>query len=359
MPCEVKRYLDTMTTSKSRGTRSSLGGTLFLSVLPRSIAGILGAALFLGGPACSPRDSGSGAFDLFILTDAGGLGDRGKNDLIWRGCQRFAEETGEPAVKIERGDPANIAEGREQLKAALAAGADAVVVGSGYWQGDVRELARRYNRTKFILVEGREGSGNIKAVNYPVSDTGYLMGVAAAAAVPAGGFGFLAGRENGLTRELAAGYAAGVRSEIPSAIVSTAYLGRNFDSSLDRARARAAAQRMFRNDTGVIFAAAGACNEAIAAEAKDQDKLVIGFESNQNYLERGYVITSLNIRWDEVVFEELTALRDGRFKGGVRSLPISSEYIDYPIDANNRALIPADAIMKIEAARQRLACGRR
>jgi len=342
-----------------RGTLSSLGGAIFLSALPRTVRAVLAGVFILAGLSCSPRGSLPGTFDLFILTDAGGLGDRGKNDLIWRGCQRFAEETGEPAVKIEKGDPTTVAEGREQLKTALAAGADAVVVGSCYWQKDVLDLARRYPRTKFIVLEGREGSGNVKAVNYPVSDTGYLMGVAAAAAVPAGGFGFLAGREDELTRELAAGFAAGVRSEIPAAIVSTAFLGRDFGSSLDRGRARASARRMFLSDTGVIFAAAGVSNETIAAEAKDQGKLVIGFESNQNYLERGYVITSLNIRWDEVIFEELTALRDRRFKGGVRSLPIGSEYICYPIDANNRALIPADAVLKIEAARQRLACGRR
>jgi basic membrane protein A len=115
------------------------------------------------------------------------------------------------------------------------------------------------------------------------------------------------------------------------------------------------ADELFDGGADVIFAAAGCANAEIAAVAKEHEKLVIGYESNQNYLERGYVITSLNIRWDDVVFEELCAAGHGASAGGVRELDIASEHICYPIDDNNRALIPAEAIRKIEAARQRLA----
>jgi basic membrane lipoprotein Med (substrate-binding protein (PBP1-ABC) superfamily) len=107
----------------------------------------------------------------------------------------------------------------------------------------------------------------------------------------------------------------------------------------------------------VIFAAAGLANADVAAVAKEKEKLIIGYESNQNYLERGYVVTSLNLRWDEVIFEELAAAAAGTFAGGEREMGLASERISYPIDDNNRSLIPAEAIRKIEAARQRLAAG--
>ena len=180
---------------------------------------------------------------------------------------------------------------------------------------------------------------------------------AAAAAVPTGNYAFLGGRKDSVTEELAAGYSDGVRSENPSSTIKLVYMGEEFASSVDSDRARTMADDLFAGGAAVIFAAAGGANADIAAVAKEHERLVIGYESNQNYLERGYVITSLNIRWDDVIFEELCAIGHGGVAGGVRELDIASEHICYPIDDNNRALIPAEAIRKIEAARQRLAAG--
>ena len=49
-------------------------------------------------------------FEIAVVMDAGGLGDKGKNDMVWRGCQRFAEESRESA-KISSCEPSTEAEG--------------------------------------------------------------------------------------------------------------------------------------------------------------------------------------------------------------------------------------------------------
>jgi basic membrane protein A len=335
-----------------RGTGSSRWGTVFLW-------GSAAAALTAAWGAGCARDHGDArAFTVFVITDAGGLGDHGKNDMVWRACQQLAEESVDVPVKVEYRAPASWPEGRSSLAEAARTGADVVVVASPGWEADALALARRYPRVAFIVVGGTRGGANVKALTYPLPDAGYLMGIAAAAAVPSGGYGFIGGREDEAARALAAGFAAGVAAERPGVPVGTAYLGRDFGAPAAHARARGISRKMFENGVAVIFAAAGPANVDIAATARECNRLVIGYESNQNYLERGYVLTSLNIRWDEVVLEELRAAAAGRFRGGVRRIPIGSEYITYPIDANNRALIPADAVRKIEAARQRLACGR-
>jgi basic membrane protein A len=308
--------------------------------------------LFLCG--CDRAAREPECFEIAVVMDAGGLGDKGKNDMVWRGCQRFAEESSESA-KISSCEPSTEDEGRASLKEASEDGADVVVVTSAIWEDYVYELARDNPRVDYLIVGGRRGASNVKALNYSVRDAGYLMGVAAAAAVPSGSYAFLGGREDADTEDLAAGYEAGVRSENPTAEVEAAYVGRGFGAPAACEDARRIAARLFDGGAAVIFAAAGLANADVAAVAKEKDKLVIGYESNQNYLERGYVITSLNIRWDEVVFEELKAVAAGEFAGGERELDITSEHISYPIDDNNRSLIPAEAIRKIEAARQRLA----
>ncbi len=321
-------------------------------VLALAVAAALAAYCGCRPAAPSPRE-----FDVAFLMDAGGFDDKGRNAMIWRACQRLTEENPGYLVVLDYCAPATAAEGRSFLTNAAGRAADVVVVASPTWEADVATVARRSPYTKFLVVGGHGGGGNVKALSYPAYEAGYLMGVAAASSAPAGGFGFIGGREDDATRALASGYAAGARAEAPGAPVTAEFLGRDFGAPLEVARARATAASMFGRGVAVIFAAAGAANVEIAAEAKTHSKFIIGFESNQNYLERGYVITSLNIRWDDIVYRELRAVMEGRFEGGVRAIPIDSELIGYPIDANNRALIPAAAVLKIEAARQRLAAG--
>ncbi|MGD8719984.1 MAG: BMP family ABC transporter substrate-binding protein [Candidatus Zixiibacteriota bacterium] len=302
------------------------------------------------------RSGDDGSFDIAVVTDAGGLGDKGKNDMVWRGCQRFVEESGIPA-KTSSFEPDRLDQGRTFIRDAGEAGADVIVVASPLWEDYVHELAAKHADVSYLVLSGERGADNVKALRFPARDAGYLMGVAAAAAVPTGHYAFLGGRKDRVTDELAAGYGDGVRSENPSSSVEFVYMGEDFASSVDEGRARRMADKLYEGGADVIFAAAGWANAEIAAVAKEHQKLVIGYESNQNYLERGYVITSLNIRWDDVIFEELCAAGRGAFTGGVREFDIASEHICYPIDDNNRALIPAEAIRKIEAARQHLAAG--
>ncbi len=312
------------------------------------------AAGFLFG--CGRGAPDAECFNVAVVMDAGGLGDRGKNDMIWRGCQRFAEESGVEA-KISSFEPSAEAEGRECVREASDGGADVVIVASPLWEDYVRAVAAEHPAVVYLVVEGKTGADNVKSLSFPAADAGYLMGVAAAAAAPAGNYAFLGGRKDAPTENLADGYRKGIAAENPSSSVAVVYAGENFAAPAGRRRIRTLAGELFDDGAAVIFAAAGAANADVAAVAKEKDKLVIGYESNQNYLEPGYVITSLNIRWDNVVFEELCRAAAGDFKGGERAISIASDYICYPIDDNNRSLIPAEAVRKIEAARQRLAVG--
>lgn len=328
---------------------------VFRSYLANKCFYVLTIALAVGQLA-GCHDESDGRLRVVFIADAGGLGDKGKNDLIWRGCQRLTEGECSVWADVDYRTPRSVAEGKGIIREA-AGKADCVVVGAPVWEHEVTAVARRKPRVKFILVGGGEPAPNVKVLKFPARECGYLMGVAAAAAVPAGGFGFLGGREDGAARELAAGFAAGVRAGVPNATVETVFAGEDFEIASDTRRAEAEAEAMFGRGVTVIFTAAGPANAAIANVAKKNDKLIIGFQANQNALERGHVVTSLNVRWDEVVYEELLTVARGQFRGGLRELDIKSELISYPIDANNRGLLSPEAILKIETARQRLAAG--
>ena len=89
----------------------------------------------------------------------------------------------------------------------------------------------------------------------------------------------MGGREDDAGRDLAAGFAAGVRSQEPWARVETAYIGEDYGAANAVARAGATSRKMFGDGVGVIFAAAGPSNAEIAAVANKRGKLIIRLQN--------------------------------------------------------------------------------
>ena len=96
--------------------------------------------ILVAAVACE-RGGGS-AFKVAFVTEAGGLGDKGRNDMVWRACQRFLEEAAVTAA-IDCREPTTYAEGRAYLDELASGGADVIVVASSAWEPYTLALAPR------------------------------------------------------------------------------------------------------------------------------------------------------------------------------------------------------------------------
>jgi hypothetical protein len=99
----------------------------------------------------------------------------------------------------------------------------------------------------------------------------------------------------------------------------------------------------------------GGTGIGVLQAAADGGILSIGVDSNQNYLHPGKVLTSMLKRVDVAVYN---AFKEGEnLTPGVSLLDLKAEGVGYSLDDNNRALLSAEMLDKVNAAAGRIKAG--
>ena len=84
----------------------------------------------------------------------------------------------------------------------------------------------------------------------------------------------------------------------------------------DTSKAKSIANLMHSKDVDVIFTAAGSAGLGPIEAAKENNKMAVGVDKDQNSLAPENVITSAIKRVDVAVFNTVKDLLEGNFKGG-------------------------------------------
>ncbi|UCE28336.1 MAG: BMP family ABC transporter substrate-binding protein [Candidatus Coatesbacteria bacterium] len=315
---------------------------------------IAGCFVLLSG-GCSKKAERNAGLSVGVVMDVGGREDKGKNALIWRGCQRVIEELD---VEIEYREPASESEFNEALEELLCEGVGLLIVAAAPSETIVLKYAAENPDVDFVVIDGTEGADNVLALTFAYEDAGYVAGAAAAAYFPAGAFGFIGGREDAPTLELSKGFSQAL-VDFGSKKPDVAFLGDGFEAPADIEKAVAEAERMYGAGADIVFAAAGRSNVDILAVALEKRRYAIGYESNQNWIEPGWVFLSVSRRTDEVIYDIMLDKYGGRFDGGVREYNIGDDVFEFPIDEENQALYDKDVVARIETVRSELAAGKR
>jgi basic membrane protein A len=267
---------------------------------------ILVAGLYVIFPfsGCGDKATTDDVFKVGVVLDVGGKEDKGKNALIWRGCQRASDEF---SIEVECFEPKSLSESREAISELVSSGADLVIVAAAHLSSEVTKYASENPEVNFVVIDGPAGANNVLTLVYPLESIGYVAGAGASAYFPEGRFGFIGGRDDVPTRRLYEGFSRAV-SEYADEETDGVFLGEGFDAPGETEKAVAHAKRMYSAGVDVIFAAAGPSNPDIFAVALDKRKFVIGFESNQNWIEPGRVFLSASRRTDEVVSRAVSVI---------------------------------------------------
>src|SRR5208282_1260439 len=151
----------------------------------------------------------------------------------------------------------------------------------------------------------------------------FLVGVLGAMASKSGTIGYLGGMDIPIIRRIGKGYAEGAHWAVPGIEIIDNVTGTTPAAFVDPARGAELARSQFDRGVDVIFAAAGITGFGALQAAKDEGKLAIGMDSNQNPLFPGTVLTSLLKRVDSAVYDAFMAARAGTWQPGVRSLGLA------------------------------------
>lgn len=304
-----------------------------------------------------------------IVFDIGGKNDRSFNAAAWDGVKRAQEDLDICLYDVEPGNPTSI----EPAMRAFAEKNFDLIIGVGFAQGPImQKVAVDYPQNKFAIVDGVifEADGktplkNVASLVFREHEGSYLVGMIAASKSKTGTIGFLGGMDIPLIHRFETGYEEGARSVNPDIRVIDNYVGVTDGAWNNPGKGKELALAQIEKGADVIFTAAG--NSGLGAfdaveqygknEQGEANRFVIGVDSNQNGVKPGFVLTSMVKKVDNAVYDVVNEVLNGRFQGGFHVFGLDKDGVAYAMDDNNRALIPADVIQKVEEARTKIGTG--
>jgi len=290
-----------------------------------------------------------------VMFDIGGKFDRSFNQAAYDGAERFKKETG---VTYNEFEITNTAE-REQAIRNLARRGASVVIAVGFNNhAAIETVAKEFPNVKFTIIDSVVDLPNVQSVTFREHEGSFLVGMAAALTSKTGKVGFVGGMDVPIIRKFYKGYEEGAKYAKPSAEVFMNMTGTTPTAFRDPTRGAELARGQFDRGVDVVFAAAGATGTGVYQAAKDAGKFAIGVDSNQNHLHPGTMLTSMVKRVDVAVYEAMTQARAGSWKPGARALGLKEEGVGVAIDDNNKALLSADVLKRIDEARQAIIDGK-
>jgi basic membrane protein A len=157
---------------------------------------------------------------------------------------------------------------------------------------------------------------NVESIVFKEQEGSYLVGIAAAMTSKTKKVGYINAMSMPLMNAFECGYVQGVKSVDPKVEVLSNIVGSTPAAFHDPARGAEIARSQYARGADITFAVAGPTNLGILQAAKDSKKLAIGVDANQNYLQPGYVLTSMVKRIDTAVYDAVMSVKNGTFQAG-------------------------------------------
>ncbi len=338
------------------------------------LAILLLAALF--GAACNRATYSAddkSKLHVGIVFDIGGKDDRSFNAAAFAGvkCAETGnwpdgKPCGKPALNvivrdIEPGTPNSI---EPAMRAFAERGYD-LIIGVGFAQAPIMErVAREYPNIHFAIVDGVSELPNVASLVFKEHEGSYLVGMLAAKKSQTGTIGFLGGMDIGLIHRFEGGYEQGARAVNPNIRVIQNYVGVTDSAWNNPGKGKELALAQIGKGADVIFTAAG--NSGLGAfdaveQAGQKDghatHFVIGVDSNQNMVKKGYVLTSMVKRVDNAVYSIVEDVVNGRFQAGFHVYGLDKDGVGYAMDDNNKDLVTPEMIQQAEEAKKKIIAG--
>lgn len=293
-------------------------------------------------------------FQPVLLYDIGGKFDKSFNEAAYNGAEAFVAEHGGRYRDFE---PSSETQYEQALKRFARRKADVIVaIGVGYSVA-VKNVAEKYPNIKFTVVDAIIDLPNVQSITFKENEGSYLVGMIAAMKTEVKKLGFIGGMDIPLIRRFAQGYREGALYINPELTFVENYVGTTPSAWNDPIKASEMARGQYARGVDIIFSAAGPSGLGSIQAAKDNGKLAIGVDSNQNHVAPGFVLTSMLKRVDLAVLQAMSEAKDGTWAAGHRVMGLKEGGVDYALDEHNAALISDAMKAKLEDARAKIVAG--
>jgi len=288
--------------------------------LVRSVATAAVVVLGLGVVGCGGDDeAGGGGISVGLVTDTGGVNDRGFNEFSIAGLDQAADELGvETRIYVSASEDDYL----PNLTEAAEDGHDLVISVGFLLTPSTTQIATEYPDTSFAGVDhffGGEGCEEAKTCEqpnalgmvYPSEEAGYLAGIIAALTTESKTVSSVGGIKIPPVDNWIAGFQQGVADTDPSVKTLNAY-SQDF---VDQAKCKEIALDQISQGSDVVFQVAGDCGLGAIDAACEEGKWAIGVDADQS-AQGECVVTSALKPLQASVFGVIESFIDGTFEGG-------------------------------------------
>jgi basic membrane protein A and related proteins len=325
----------------------------------RSLA-LLGVLVLLiaagcgGGGKKSSADTttattGGSNMKVGLVTDIGGLNDRGFNHLSFLGLQRAQSELG---IEQRVYQAKSTQEYVPNLSTFARQGYD-LTIGVGFTEATaIDTVATNFPQSKFAIVdvdqtEEPHKPANLLGLLFKEQETGYLVGYLAGLEEKRRPgkdvIGSVGGQKQPPVDRFIAGYQAGAKAADPGITVLNNYS----EDFSDQAKCKQIALNQIEQGAGAIFQVAGGCGLGALDAAKEKGVWGIGVDADQSFL-GPHILTSAVKRVDTAVFDAIKLVVDGKFKGGNITFGLKDNGVGI---GKISSKVPKDAVAKVMQVR--------
>ena len=297
--------------------------TLAIAAIVGVLAVAIAAAAGVGRAAPAKQQA---APTVAVVTDIGGLNDKGFNHLAYVGLQRAKKQ-------LKVAGRVYITSSASQRKPNLisAAQSNSLVFGTGFLMFDsIGSVAKAFPTKKFAAIDVPveavpENSGanipNLRGLVFKEQEAGYLVGYIAGLQIKRHPYkgkqrvaAVGANKVPAIVRFLA-GYRAGAKKANKNVKVDLVYA--NDPTFADQAKCKETTLNEIAKGAGVVFEAAGQCGLGGLNAAKQKKVWGIGVDADQSFLGK-HILTSATKKVDVAVYDTIQAYKKNPkgFKGG-------------------------------------------
>lgn len=286
---------------------------------------------------------------------AGIRSDGSFNEMAYTGAERFKAETGINYLIAESGlSGGNLA----TLRQLVQRGATTILAVGYVYADSVRIVAAENPAIRFTILDAIVEGPNVQSVTLREQEGSFLVGMLAAMASKTGRIGFIGGIDAPLVRKFAGGYKLGALRVNPNIQVVEDTIGNDPKAWKNPERAAELARGQFARGVDVVYAAAGPSGLGVYRTAKENGKLAIGVDTNQNGLYPGTMLTSMLKRADLVTYRTFLSARDGTWAPGLVNLGLADGMVGWALDDANRALVTPEMERQVNRIAQEIITGR-
>ena len=308
-------------------------------------------------PACQREQQSRKSGDKIhvgLVFDIGGKDDRSFNAAAWEGAKRAKAELPIVLRDVEPGDPSSI---EPAMRAFAERGYD-LIIGVGFAQAEIMtQVAKDYPDIHFAVIDGVIDLPNTASLVFKEHEGAYLVGMIAGRTTKTGTLGFIGGMDIPLIHRFQKGFEEGAQAVKPDIRLITNYVGVTDAAWNNPGKGKELSVAQIGKGADVIFTAAGNSGLGAFDAAEQYNKLVIGVDSNQNWVKPGFVLTSMVKRVDTAVFSIVQDEIAGKFVPGFHVYGLENDGIAYSLDEFNRKLISPEILTEVEAAKKKIIAG--